>query len=457
MNKEGYKYTDTNRKIVQICKFIFPSLIGVLLFMCPISYNNKITIPIAVLTEWIGVQLESYIEGIIVSLIIIAFLGSTVVKVIKRIVKSPLPKWLLELFDVSMLWYVVRFVAMIFSLLIVFQVGPEIIRSEGTGTMVFYELLTILVSVFLLAGFLLPLLLNFGLLEFFGALLVNVMRPLFGIPGRAAIDAITSWLGDGSIGVMLTSKQYEDGYYTEKEACVIGTNFSLVSITFCLIVVNYVDLAHMFLPFYLIVSFACLVAAIVMPKLPPLRNKGDMYVDGRVLEDENVFYENKDRISYGFSKALEKVASINVGKSIVVDGAKNVIEMWIGVLPVVMTVGTIALVVAEYTNVFQILGLPFVPLLNLLGIPEAVQASQTLFAGFADMLLPSIMISGVQSELTRFVVAAVSVSQLIYLSEVGSLILSSKIPLKLWELFEIFILRTLITLPIIAVIGHILF
>ena len=89
---------------------------------------------------------------------------------------------------------------------------------------------------------LLPLLLNFGLLEFFGVILNKVMRPIFTLPGRSSIDCIASWLGDGSIGVLLTSKQYEDGYYSKREAAVIGTTFSAVSITFSLVVISQVNL-----------------------------------------------------------------------------------------------------------------------------------------------------------------------------------------------------------------------
>ena len=89
-------------------------------------------------------------------------------------------------------------------------------------------------------------LLNFGLLEFAGTLLSKIMRPVFNLPGRSAIDCLASWLGDGTIGVLLTSKQYEEGFYTKREAAVIGTTFSLVSITFSLVVINTVGLLCFF-------------------------------------------------------------------------------------------------------------------------------------------------------------------------------------------------------------------
>src|SRR5690606_41188667 len=59
--------------------------------------------------------------------------------------------------------------------------------------------------------------------------------------------------------------------------------------------------------------------------------------------------------------------------------------------------------------------------------------------------------AGIESELTRFFIATISVTQLIYMSEVGGLILGTKLPLKLWDLFIIFILRTLISIPIVEI------
>ena len=73
------------------------------------------------------------------------------------------------------------------------------------------------------------------------------------------------------------------------------------------------------------------------------------------------------------------------------------------------------------------------------------------------MFLPSILIDGVKSQITLFVVGALSISQLIYLSEVGGVILGSKIPVSVWKLFVIFLFRTIIVLPIIALMAHLYF
>ena len=140
------------------------------------------------------------------------------------------------------------------------------------------------------------------------------------------------------------------------------------------------------------------------------------------------------------------------------DGMRNVLDMWIGVAPVVMAFGTVALILAEYTGIFTFLGKPFEPILTVLGIPEAAEAAQTMVVGFADMFLPVILAEGViTSQITLFTIATVSVVQLIYMSEVGGLILGTKIPLNFLDLIIIFLLRTLIALPIVAGVAHLLF
>ena len=81
-----------------------------------------------------------------------------------------------------------------------------------------------------------------------------------------------------------------------------------------------------------------------------------------------------------------------------------------------------------------------------------------MLVGFTDMFIPSIMAAEqIQSEMTRFIIAAISVTQLIYLSEIGGLILGSKIPIGIFGLFVIFLERTIISLLIITPIAHLIF
>ncbi|OEF71718.1 YjiH family protein [Vibrio tasmaniensis] len=437
--------------------FLIPSLIGLFLFMAPISYQGDLTIPVAILAKSIQAVFGESLVAIITA--IVAFMS--VASVLSTIFKPTFitsNSFLNGLFNPSPLWLLVRIIGGAAAFMAFFQVGPEFIWEENTGGLVLEGLLPTLFSVFIFAGLLLPLLLNFGLLELFGTLLSKVMRPIFNLPGRSAIDCMASWLGDGSVGILLTSKQYEKKFYTQREAAVVGTTFSAVSITFSLVVIAQVELEHLFLPFYAAICLAGIVAAVIIPRLPPLSMKKDTFIDGtKPHKDADAIPAGHSTFSWGLELAVNKASQVKSAKSVFGEGIRNAVDMVFGVLPVVMGLGTMALVIAEYTSVFSFLGQPFIPFLELLGVPEAVAASETIVVGFADMFIPAILAASIDNEMTRFVIAAMSVTQLIYMSEVGALLLGSKIPVNILELFIIFILRTLITLPIIAGVAHLIF
>nr|WP_313428801.1 YjiH family protein [Siminovitchia terrae] len=441
---------------VQYLKFIIPSLIGIYLFMVPVKTEEGITIPVAFLAGVINNLFVDYVPVAATWLMILSVLASIVSRVFKPafIMKN---SFLYTVFHVSNGWLVTRILGTIFSVMSVFKVGPEWIGNENTGGLLAYDLIPVLFTTFLLAGFFLPLLLNFGLLELFGALLAKVMRPLFKIPGRSSLDCLASWVGDGTIGVLLTSKQYEGGYYTKREAAVIATTFSVVSITFTIVVNQYLKLEDYFLEYYATIVIAGLVAAIIMPRIPPLSRKPDTGYEHTELKAEEGIPSNTNPLKWGISEAVLQANKNNNVSSIIKEGFRNVIEMWLGVIPVVMAIGTVGVVIAEYTPVFKYLGMPFIPILSVLQVPEAAAASQTMIIGFADMFLPAIIGSGIESEMTRFVIGCVSVTQLVYLSEMGGLLLGSKLPVNLKDLILIFLLRTAITLPIVVLVAHWIF
>ncbi len=435
-------------------KFFIPSLVGLILFVVPIHHDGNLTIPIAVAANGLLALMGEHALTVVWLLIsaggvltlLHRFLG---IGALKHDPKMD------ALFGVKGFWFWVRMTGFLIVNMIYFGFGPEFLIGPLTGGLVAGELLPILSCVFLLAGVLLALLLNYGLLDFCGALMIRLMRPLFNLPGRSALDCVASWLGDGSIGVLLTSKQYEEGFYSKREATVIATTFSAVSITFSLVVISQVGLEHLFLPFYLVVTAAGIVAAVIVPKLPPLSRVPDTYYVEKPCSED--IPQGSAPARYGLELALKKAEHAPGIRAFFREGVENVFEMWFGTLPVVLAIGTGALIIAEFTPVFRILGIPFIPVFQLLQLPEAQLASQTVIVGFADMFLPSVIASGIESEMTRFVVAATSVTQLIYMSEIGSIIMGSKIPVSLGNLFLIFLERTIVTLPVVALFAHLIF
>lgn len=437
-------------------KFIIPSLFGLFLFLVPVPFDGKWTIGVGILAESAQAVFNSYLPQFMTAVLLLSVVLSLVGSIMK-------PAWITssrflnDLFNVTGFWIAMRLIGSIFAIMTLNQLGPEFIWSDFTGGTVLYSLVPVLTTWFLFAGLLMPLLLNFGLMEYIGTVVRKIMRPLFKLPGRSSIDAIASWMGSGTVGVLITTKQYEEGYYTKREAAVIATNFSVASIAFSLVVISFIGLDHLFVPFYLTVVVAGLVAAIVCPRIPPLSRKEETYYEpvGKQISED--VPEGISRSQWAYDLAVGKAREVKSAKKVIVSGFQNVLDIWFGLIPLVMALGTIALILAEFTPVFDYLAYPLVPVLQLLQLPEAQAAAPAMLVGFADMFLPAVVGASIESELTRFVIAAVSLTQLIYMSEVGILLLKSKIPLNLLDLAIIFIQRTIITLPIIVVIAHVFF
>ncbi|WPC03709.1 YjiH family protein [Pseudomonas benzenivorans] len=437
----------------QLLIFLIPSLLGVLLFLTPIVYDGKVTIGLGVMADALKAALAAWLPAIATGLLLFSAALGLLASLFK-------PRWLTErralneLFNLHPLWLGLRVLGAVFAAMTFWQFGPEWIWNANTGGVVLKDLAPVLITFFLVAGLILPLLTDYGLMEFCGTLVRNLFRKIFGLPGRSAIDAIASWLGSGTVGVLITAQQYQKGFYSAREAAVIATNFSIASIAFSLLITSFMKLDHLFVPFYLTVVVAGLAAAIITPRIPPLSWKKDEYVAGVGKQIKEDVPSGTSLLRWGVTQAVKRANANPSPAQMVKVGVHNVVDIWLGLLPLVMAIGTVSLAIAEFTPVFNWLSYPIVPLLEALQLPEAAKAAPAMLVGFADMFLPAVLGKGIESELTRFVVACVSLTQLIYMSEVGVLIIKAKLPLNLLELFVIFIIRTLITLPIIALMAH---
>ena len=430
--------------------------------MIPVKFDGEWTIIVKIFADFIAKTIGDYLPALCTIIITISFVMSVLASFNVKFIKEN--KLLDQTFSVTPVWLVLRILGFIVVWMVVLKdklnLGPffDMIVADESATFILNDLLTSLVIIFVIASMLLPLLLDFGLLEFIGAIFTKIMRPVFLIPGRAAVDCITSWIGDGTLGVMLTANQYESGYYSAKEAAIISTNFSAVSITFSLIVLSQVDMVDYFGVYYLLVCLVGIVCAIIVPRIPPLSLKKDDYVVESNHTNEDIAENYSSSVQYGLDLAIKRAESHKGIGEFLKNGIENAFGMWFSVMPIVMIIGTASLVLANNTQVFEILGKPFLPLLNFLKVPESLAASKTMIVGFSDMFTPSIIAaSTIQSQMTKFIVATISVTQLIYLSEVGGLILASSIPVNLFELFLIFVERTIISLLIVAPIAHLLF
>ncbi len=436
----------------RVARFVVPSIFGVFFFLFPIRHEGSYTIPMAVLSDTLGAALGKSLPYIGFALVLISALMSVYFSVFRAAYAEPQSRFA-SLFTVTRGWLVLRIAGAVIGAMIIWKLGPEFIWSKATGHVVIFELLTAIVTIFVFASFLLPLLTEFGLMELIGILLSRGFRVLFRLPGRSCIDAVASWMTAAPVGVLITSQQLETGYYSKREAATIATNFSIVSLPFCVVVADFAGLGHVFIPYYLTVCVAGFMTAIILPRIPPLSRIPDEYMEvGKQIGESDE--REGSLLAAGYEAALNKADAAPGLKQYLTRSLHNLFDIWFGLMPPLVAIATLGLVVAVHTPFFEILSYPFGLLLELFQLPEATAAAPAMLVGFAEMFLPAVIAKDIDSELTRFVVISVSITQLIYMSEVGVLILKTRIPLNFGKLALIFLLRTIISLPVVVAMAH---
>ncbi len=434
-------------------RFALPSLLGVLIFLTPIPWEGHLTIGIGIITGWVRALMGDYGLHVVVSLTVITS-AMTLLGTFLR------PAWIEErstlkdLFDVPLVWVLLRLAGTSFALIYFFQFGPALLQSEDVGGAVFVGIAVNVTAVYISACILLPLLTDFGLMEFAGTLARPVFRKVFQLPGRAAIDAVASFVGASAIGLLITIGQHDRGNYTGREASVIATNFSIVSIPFSLVVATVAGIEHLFIPWYGFIVLACLIAAFITPRLPPLSRKADTYIATARSEKEIENDADQSLLGESWRAAMQRAQESPGLKGFFETGLRNLAFFLFSVITAAMALATIATLLVFETPIFEWLGYPFIALFELAQLPDAAAAATALFSGFLDQYMPALAAASVDSEITSFVLAGLSVSQLIFMSETGVIILRSSLPITFSELFIIFLLRTAIVLPVLIIGAH---
>ena len=483
MNQELSSYKPSKAHSL---KFIIMSVIGVFLFMVPLPVFETIdgervrtafNIPLGFAIEWIGGRINALsINGfgllflLAAAVITISLLGSILAYTVK-------PKFLMQnerlarLFRCGIVYFISKIIGFILVWLVFvnanFELSEILIfgqpvfgivldRWDGAGLMMsLISGSTGLMAIFIVLGIAIPLLTDFGLMEFLGILIRKVVRVLFTLPGRSSIDLLGSWFSSSAASVIITRDQHEKGYYTGREAAAICVNFTLVSLPFTFVVANFIDLTGHFALFYLTICVVSIILAMIMPRIWPLRRIKDEYLPevGKQIDEE--VPKNTGMFRWAVksaSKRASEVGPVDVVKS----GAFNWLNIFMDLIPVILAWGTIALVINAETQLFHWIGRPFGELMQLMRVPYAMDYASATVVGFVDMFIPAVLLEGAPFA-PRFIIGALSIVQIIYLAETGILILKSKIPLNIFHLAILFVMRTVFALPLIVLMHWILF
>ncbi|MCF6093781.1 YjiH family protein [Microaerobacter geothermalis] len=418
-----------------VIKFFLFSLIGIFMFFIPITIGGKSTIPLDHIVTFIKSTFPSLAP---IYALIVIFLGS-----IHPFVKKTWNKT-----NVDLIFSFLKILGFIVAIMLYFKIGPQWLFEKDLGPFLFDKLVIPVGILVPVGSVFLALLVGYGLLEFIGVLFRPIMKPIWKTPGRSAIDAVASFVGSYSIGLLITNRVFKEGKYTIKEACIIATGFSTVSATFMIVVAKTLDLMNIWnLYFWTTLIITFLVTAITV-RIRPLSKKSDAYITEGAPEFEvkgNLF-----KIAWDEAIKAVKVAP-SLGSNIL-GNLKDGFVMTMSILPSIMSVGLIGLVLAKYTPLFDGIGYLFYPFTWVLQIPEPILTAKALSVGIAEMFLPSLLVVSAPL-VTKFIIAVVSVSSILFFSASIPCILSTEIPIRISELVIIWLERTLLTLILVTPVA----
>lgn len=437
-------------------KLIGCSLFGISFFLIPFMHNGVWTISLglmsSVISEFIGDNMKVFTCGIFFTGALISLLYNCTPKAFAQ----NLP--LYDSFKAShWAWTLLTVIGGIASAMTFLQLGPEWVISDKTGGTAYIEVAG---AIFILIGLgclFLPFLTDYGLLDFVGTLLQRGFQRVFNLPGRATIDTLASWVGSSSIAVVMTNYQYKQGYYSARESAVIATNFSVVSIPFALLTSQVAGIETEFLPLYASMVFICILCAVITPRLPPLSSFKDQYYLGQEKQLNEDVDHGESRFICAKNRAFKTAISAPSPTKSLKKGMHSMIDIYIMMMPAAMTIEFLTLSVYYHTSILQTISYPFVYLLELAAIPQAELAAPGMLLGLLDQFVPTIIAGDLSAPVTKFILAGLSLTQLIFFAETAILIMRSAIPLTIFQLIAIFFIRTIIAFPILVVIAHLVY
>jgi len=443
-----------------ILKFVVAFAIGFFFFLVPVTWNGQVTVPFDIAVSYITDNFPGA-AGIYAFLLIVAGGILTTASELRRrdvfsVGEGTASRLALDYWETSLAFWLLRVLGAVLAPIMLLQIGPDWLHAPGVGGLVWGTLIISVAVIIPIGAIFINLFVELGGLEFVGTLARPIMKPLFKIPGRAALDSVASWVGSYSVGLYVTRNVFDRGEYSKREVYVISTCFATVSIGFVGVVAATLELLDLFPIIFLSYLVCIAVTAAILVRIPPLSRVPDEYIS-EPNPEEAFTGSLTDYVRYALSEAVGKAKE---GNSLVMAGVRGFIDglkLAMLILGTILAVGLAALLVATYTDVFDILAQPLIPVISLLGIPDAATVAPATIIGIAEMYIPALLVVETAVE-ARFFIAVLSISQLIFFSSVGPMMMDmfNDVPIRFRDLVALFVMRTIILIPLIAGLTHLL-
>ena len=435
--------TSADRGSAALLKFLGYSLFGVFMFFCPITVGGRSTIPVDHIITFITTSLLGPAK---IYILLVMYLGAVIPFIRKTWNKDAM----------TVFFSVAKVCGAIIGTVLYFGLLPDLewLWRPDFGPFLFNRLAVPVGLVIPIGSVFLAFLANFGLMEFTGVIMTPVMRPIFRTPGRSAIDAVASFVGSYSIALIITNNMYRQGKYSAREAAIIATGFSTVSATFLLIVAKTLNLMDHWTLYFWVSLVVTFITTAITAYIWPLRSIPDTYFEDR--PDPDPVYTG-NRFKHAWETGIKVADTTPPLSSMILENIKAGLNMAFAVIPSITSVGLLGLVLAEYTPVFDWFGYVFFPFFKLFGVSQAVLGGKAAAMSLPEMFLPAVLIAKQGTPLLKFVIAVVSISEILFFSASIPCIMGTDIPIKLRDTviiwFERVVIGIVVTIPIAMMLG----
>src|SRR5699024_8166024 len=190
--------TAENNRKTSATKFIVFSLIGIALFFTPFYYQGNLSIPIDHLVTFITETFPAFGPAYVLLILALGAVYSFVTRTCT-----------ISVFVV--VFSILKIFGFVTGVLIFFNVGPDWLMNPALGPFLYNDLLVSIGLIVPLSGLFLTFLSGYGLLEFFGVFFHRIMRPVWKVPGRAAVNDLSSRVASLSIDHLSRNTRHKAG------------------------------------------------------------------------------------------------------------------------------------------------------------------------------------------------------------------------------------------------------
>jgi nucleoside recognition membrane protein YjiH len=297
-----------------------------------------------------------------------------------------------------------------------------------------------------IANLVLPLLSEFGLSEFLEVMLDRYIKPIFKVPGSAMVYIVTSFFIGSTMAMYFAGAQYEKGLYSKQETMKICTALTVPSLSTALLYWSLIGDSSYFFKYYGFTFALFYSIGLILVRIPPF-SKMDTY---KAIPSEPASRTGK--LKKAIDKASKKAFATHYSLK---NNLVSVASILLSFVPFLITLGTFAILIINYTSILRYLSFPYGLYLKLFRFEDPFLLSQTLLLNSIDLVMPAVILKNLTSVKTQMMMAAITLNQLLYIASFLILLSFHRLT-TMKELLIILLQRVLLSVPLAVVWAHIL-